>query len=152
MNPNELPRDKAERILRNAIEMQARHGEMLTSHSMYEIARSLGVDDAYVQRAWEQENAAEQAARAPHRCRRRQESRLASATIAVTTLFGGIGLFAISYMCVMAVREAAKEGEIAGVVFMTAVTAVTLLLGATLLNLAWEAAGLALRPRERERG
>lgn len=152
MNPNELPRDKAERILRNAIDMQARQGEMLTSHSVYEIARSLGVDDAYVQRAWEQENAAEEAARAPHGSRRRPESRLTSATIAVGSLFGGIGLFAFSYIAAMTVREAAKEGEVAGGVFMVAVTAVTILLGAMFLHLAWEAAGLALRPAPRQRG
>lgn len=65
-----VPRDTAERVLRLAIEMEARRGEVLTEDELFRIARDVDVHPEYVRRALDVEREAE---------RRQHERELASA-------------------------------------------------------------------------
>lgn len=47
-NMPRLPRDQADRVLRRAIELSARHGEMVEPTSLLNIAKELDVDPLYV--------------------------------------------------------------------------------------------------------
>lgn len=54
-----VPRDTAERVLRLAIEMEARRGEILTEDELFRIADDVGVHPEYVRRALAAERASE---------------------------------------------------------------------------------------------
>jgi hypothetical protein len=66
-----VPRDTAERVLRLAIEMEARRGEILTEDELFRIAHDVGVHPEYVRRALDRACRRAPAARAAARASRR---------------------------------------------------------------------------------
>ncbi|HEX9939514.1 MAG TPA: hypothetical protein VGB15_20435 [Longimicrobium sp.] len=144
-----VPRDTAERVLRLAIEMEARRGEVLTEDELFRIAHDVGVHPEYVRRALDAERAAEVAAERQQHERRHARHGREPLPMLNRVMLAVLGIGILLSTVVMGVMGIGSVPELLadGLQLMDAVTAIGFVLAMVLFGgMGWMSLSLSWDP------